>query len=301
MAAAAYPSQDSAKRQLHGYHRMARMMGKSDELAIFRKFNDVNMLSLLSLQAEILELRDDFYIICEGDEELGRDFSTSMLHLLQEKNDSGKNQYQALELIRDKIQQYIAQLSELHQPRDDYLASLRDWLKDRKGGYSKGIFKTKEAFIWEKKDFRGENTEHDLITVARPRGERDLFTKYVICPLVGLFHRIWGRRNLNKRYVIDEESGYVEYSEEKIDRAGTIISTIVASLLPAAAMSALFFINSLQERIHAMLGITAVFAILLAVMSNAKRIEIFTATATFAAVEAVFIGSTSVYFGGHTT
>jgi hypothetical protein len=72
---------------------MARMMGKSDELAIFRRFNDVNMLSLLSLQAEILELRDDLYDVCGDDEQSGEDFSISMLELLQKKGGRGHTQY----------------------------------------------------------------------------------------------------------------------------------------------------------------------------------------------------------------
>ena len=104
--ATGYPSLDPAKRQLHGYPRMARMMGKSDELAIFRRFNDVNVLSLLSLQAEILELRDNLYDICEVDEHLGGGFSNSMLRLLHAKDGGGKAQYEALACIRDKMQQY---------------------------------------------------------------------------------------------------------------------------------------------------------------------------------------------------
>ena len=174
----------------------------------------------------------------------------------------------------------VAQLSKLHQPRDDYLTSLREWLMDPKGGRSKGIFNGREAFIWDERDVRGEKVEHDLVTLATPRGERDLFTQYIIYPFLGLFHQIWGRRKLNKRFVIDEESGYVEYSEEKIDRVGTIISTTVASILPVIAVLGLFFVKSLVRRLYTMVGITAAFAILLAVMSNAKRIEIFAATAT---------------------
>jgi len=90
-------------RQLHGYHRLAGMMGKSDELAIFRRFNDMNMLSLLSLQAEILEQRDNLYMLCDGSR--GDAFSTSMLRM---KNDTGagKEQHDAIKVIRGKMQQY---------------------------------------------------------------------------------------------------------------------------------------------------------------------------------------------------
>jgi hypothetical protein len=151
---------------------------------------------------------------------------------------------------------------------------------DPDGGRSKGVFRGKEAFIWDKRDVRGEKIEHDLVTLATPKGERDVFTKWVIYPVMDIFHQVWGRRKLNKRYVLDEESGYVEYSEETIDRIGKIISTTVASILPVIAVLGLFFIKSLVVRIYAMIGITAAFAILLASMSNGKRIEIFAAVAT---------------------
>jgi hypothetical protein len=47
-------------------------------------------------------------------------------------------------------------------------------------------------------------------------------------------------------------------------------------------------------RIGLMIVFTAIFSVSLAVLTEAKRAEIFAATAAFAAVEVVFIGSTSV-------
>jgi len=171
-------------------------------------------------------------------------------------------------------------MSRLNKPRDDYLIKLREWLGDPTGGMTKGVFGGLEAFIWEDEDLRGEKIGHDLVTIAASQGERDIFTKIVIYPLIRFYHWLWGQSHLTKRYVVDEETGYVEYSEEKIDKAGTIISTTVASILPVIAVLGLFFIKSLVKRIYAMVGITAAFSILLASMSNAKRIEIFAATAT---------------------
>ena len=49
-----------------GYGKVAHIM--TSHLAIFRKFNDISMLTLLGLQADILHLRTRFRILCERDE-----------------------------------------------------------------------------------------------------------------------------------------------------------------------------------------------------------------------------------------
>jgi hypothetical protein len=89
-----------------GYHRMARMMGKSDNLAIFRRFNDLNMLSRLDLQAEIQSLREQLYTQCEEDSGQGRDFSTSMKKLRDSRRSNSPEQYELLLKIRARINEY---------------------------------------------------------------------------------------------------------------------------------------------------------------------------------------------------
>jgi hypothetical protein len=118
--------------------------------------------------------------------------------------------------------------------------------------------------------------------MATPKVERDYFTQAIIYPLVNLYHILWGRKNMHKRNVLDLESGVVDYDEEKIDRIGMVISTILASILPVIAVLGLFFVKDLPKRIYIMIGITGGFAGLLALLSNGKgkRIEIFAATAT---------------------
>ncbi|KAF2820084.1 hypothetical protein CC86DRAFT_374782 [Ophiobolus disseminans] len=285
----------------HGYNRMARMMGKSDNLAIFRRFNDLNMLTLLDLQSEIQVLRDRLYLQCEKDFEDGEKFSTSMAKLRGSPSTGNSAQLTLLSSIRTKMNEYnvlllqVSELSKLAKPHKSYLTRLRKWLGDRKGGMQDGVFEHLESWVWKEQDHRGEPTQHDFVTLAEPKVERDYFTRAVIYPLVTFYHVVWGRKHLNKQNAVDLESGVVEYDEEKLDRVGMVISTILASILPVIAVLGLFFVDDLLKRIYIMIGITGGFAGLLALLSNGKgkRIEIFAATATFAAVEVVFIGSTA--------
>jgi hypothetical protein len=168
-------------------------------------------------------------------------------------------------------------LGKLNQPRNEYLKSLKDWLKDIRGGNS--TLRGKEAFIWEPFDINNNSTKHDMVTIARSKGEQDVFTKALLLPSVNLYHRLWGHKRA-KNFIIDEESGMVEYSEEKLDKVGMVISTTLSSILPVVAVLALYGERDLLKRIYIMIAITATFAILLAIFSNARRIGIFAATAT---------------------
>ena len=54
-----------------GYGKLANLMALPDsDIAIFRKFGDATMLTLLGLQAEIVALRTRFWVLCESDERI---------------------------------------------------------------------------------------------------------------------------------------------------------------------------------------------------------------------------------------
>lgn len=49
------------------YHRLVRDMDRARSLAIFRRFDDINLLQLLALQAEIVDLKGLYELCCEAD------------------------------------------------------------------------------------------------------------------------------------------------------------------------------------------------------------------------------------------
>lgn len=95
---------------------------------------------------------------------------------------------------------------------------------------------------------------------------------------------------------IDVESGRVhDTNRSRTVRTcriiSRILSTVIASLVPALAILALNSVADTNNRIYMTIAFTAMFGGCLATFTNASMKEIFTATATFAAVEVVFIGS----------
>ena len=99
----AQPSQN----RLSGYHKLASLMGHhTDGLRIFRRFGRLNMLSLLSLQAELNDLESEFDDICQDDLDEGLQFHKGFSALSASKGTLNSFQYDKLVQIRDKLEVY---------------------------------------------------------------------------------------------------------------------------------------------------------------------------------------------------
>jgi hypothetical protein len=92
-----------------GYHRLANVMSNDASFAIFRNFNEINVLNLLSLQAEINDLRHKFGFLHRSDDVSNdatrREFSRRFLLLHRSEGDKGR-QYQTLLQLRSKMKEY---------------------------------------------------------------------------------------------------------------------------------------------------------------------------------------------------
>ena len=79
------------------------------------------------------------------------------------------------------------------------------------------------------------------------------------------------------------------YSEETVQRVVTVLSIIGAALLLEVAIVALYIVTNDHVRFGLIAVFTSVFAAALSLLSNARRVEMFGATAAYAAVLVVFL------------
>ncbi|THX44357.1 hypothetical protein D6D10_00414 [Aureobasidium pullulans] len=90
-----------------GYHRVADLMGQYPEIAIFRRFAALNIVNLLSLQAELVDLQVQFRDIWAEDDASSdldeQEFSTYFRKLRRSENSV---QNEMLLEIRKKLQEY---------------------------------------------------------------------------------------------------------------------------------------------------------------------------------------------------
>jgi hypothetical protein len=93
---------------MEGYPQISQLMQQHSELAIFRKFGDLNMLSLLHLQAEIMHLEENYHKLSKSDKESSsRAYrSQDWWSLTQLDCDGKREQWDALCELRKKLREY---------------------------------------------------------------------------------------------------------------------------------------------------------------------------------------------------
>jgi hypothetical protein len=165
----------------------------------------------------------------------------------------------------------VSELSRLPEPRESQLGELRGWLRDAKGG--KNFLTGFEFSTWREDDIS------NYVSMHTPISEGDTFTNFITYRMASIFHCIIGRQ-FEAGKIIDEEAGLTSYTDSRLTKASNLIAIIVSSTLPVLTIFVLNALQSTTIRLGLTVLFTALFSILLALFSSAKRAEIFAATAT---------------------
>ena len=86
-----------------------------------------------------------------------------------------------------------------------------------------------------------------------------------------------------------QQNGPIYYSENIVQNIVTIFSIICATLLLEAAIVALYLVTNIHVRFVLIAVFTTMFATALNFLSNARLVEMFGASAAYAAVLVVFL------------
>jgi hypothetical protein len=91
-----------------GYPQISQLMSQHSEMAIFRRFGNLNRLNTLHLQAELMHLEDKYYKLAEWDEKnSSRAYrSRDWWSLTQPDREGKKEQWETLLEIREKLKEY---------------------------------------------------------------------------------------------------------------------------------------------------------------------------------------------------
>ena len=77
----------------------------------------------------------------------------------------------------------------------------------------------------------------------------------------------------------DVESGIFMSRDSYFYRLANILGTVISSLIPIVAIIVLHVVSNMAARLGIVCGFTAIFSVSLASVTQARRIEIFAATA----------------------
>ena len=127
-------------------------------------------------------------------------------------------------------------------------------------------------------DQKAWSPEHsyDLLAI-RKRDNEDHFSGWLSDSVIPRFHKRIGSR-FRKPVPEDPESAVCEYSELHISRAVNIFGTVLASMIPITSIVILYFVQSNLARLSLSVAFTGIFSCCLAILTGARRVEIFAAT-----------------------
>ena len=148
-----------------------------------------------------------------------------------------------------------------------------------------------EKTIWD------TTNDNDFVTLFPRMLEKDAFTSALNGVLLDIYHRVWGQRrkvcNQNpytcKLILIEYHgqqtsspfpgTGFREYDEAHMMMISNSVGAILSSLLPTIAILVLYFVKRVIVRIGLTIIFTSIFSLALSLFTEAKKVEIFSATA----------------------
>ena len=160
-----------------------------------------------------------------------------------------------------------SQISTMPPPTRDRLSTLQDWLE--RPAYGNAFLRGVEARAWDR-----DTPIQDFISLSTTSKDQDPMTRWLRKFLPGTYHRIIG----HKLKTEDPDNATFDYKDDTVLVAIQVLSTILSSLAPTVSIFVLYFIKSTLVRLGLVLVFTSLFAVILSIFTNAKRVEIFAAT-----------------------
>lgn len=162
-------------------------------------------------------------------------------------------------------------LSEIKNPRSYDLEFLRSWFERPKMGNFPLRGPDQDAWSPDK--------TYDLLAIQR-RESSDPFSRWLADNLVPFFHNCFAKR-FKQPLPEDPESEVCQYSESHLATAVNIFGTVLSSILPITSIVVLHFVRDASIRLGLSVAFTAMFSCCLALVSRAKRVEIFAASSAY--------------------
>jgi hypothetical protein len=165
-------------------------------------------------------------------------------------------------------------LGHLGRPTKYNLDLLRNWFVRREMGNRPII--SDDRHTWD------AATEHDLV-VLEDAAFSDTLSCWVSGKVIPAYHRIVGKHH-KATVSWDTASEISWYSSSSVQYVIDILATTISCALPVGATIVLYFVQSMGARLGILTAFTSIFAFSLALLTSAKRVEIFAATTAYVSV-----------------
>ncbi|KAH6663075.1 hypothetical protein B0J14DRAFT_280064 [Halenospora varia] len=282
-------------KPVNGFPRVADKIASDPDktTTIYRRYDRLSARNLLFLEAEIAELEaqqnkydnDDLVAINQVGIECHSDW-TKFERYANEKDGNGKHtqQRQAVRMelalkIKGKLKEYHEALA-VHQtllnskpPASTTVKAMRNWFLDINSGKM-----DPRPQLWGSSETKYDDI-HDLVALRVP-ADQDRLSDFIF-------------NNFGVFFQTEAHDGHSAYiSERSIAKCVAIISSILSAILLFGSITSLYFVHNHYALLGMLGGWTVLFATCVGWLTNARRDQIFAATAAYAAVLVVFVSGT---------
>ncbi|KAF2652005.1 hypothetical protein K491DRAFT_781433 [Lophiostoma macrostomum CBS 122681] len=268
-----------------GYPALAAWIARDpdSETFVFRKFDRLGARNILHLQSKLIALEHDIDQLDEQARQ-SKDFASqqssrrweTLMERSQDSTRPEKERVEKLEELQGLLKNYYevlllhAQIADLKGPSSRVLTAFRHYLEGR-------AFKGDGLPIisGRAKDFLADKS--DLVSLRR-LAEEDLLSRLL------QDHWVFQKRTNN-----DPLDCTTTYKNRHVVHTVTAISMVLAALLLIGAIISLHFVTRSRTKLGLVTVYMLLFAMSVALLTNARRAEVFAATAAYAAVLVVFV------------
>ncbi|KAI1180525.1 hypothetical protein F4777DRAFT_597335 [Nemania sp. FL0916] len=285
-----------------GYVRLAEYMNLHPQLAIFRRFGTLANQTLLYYQAEIAELEHHLKQVREEDEQSddehrklsARSWYNLCQSSLEDQDYSQQGQHELVMRLRKLMAEYHQALYfhkealALRSPHEKILGDLREWMRRPIMGNIQIM-----SCDWRTWTI----CDDDLITFEN--SVMDRFTYLMTYTIIDIYHKLVGRHihAARQKTILplnhSDHHHTVTYRLKSIRRFTRVLTVLTAPTLPVAGIVILYIVKNMAVRLGIIAILTSLFSLSMSLLTMASLQEIFAATAAFAAVLVVFLGSTT--------
>ncbi|KAF7508402.1 hypothetical protein GJ744_009255 [Endocarpon pusillum] len=292
-----------ATEQKRGYQQLADFIAWDRNLAIFPRFCSANMLCLLHMQAEICELEERLEDLGHvnnnntfSDEKRRRlCYDWSVLKELGSESPEKK----LLAELRIKLAQYNQALTDQitlaaqKPPERSDMSYLQYWLQHPQGGAS--ALRGPGSMTWSDLEDCGRRSLDDFVSLSPSRDVERTLTQWMLDALWPILRHLPRGVMPEREFGPHDESGKSAFTSMGDSRLfGSIadqISSFVATTLILIPVITLHFVQSADARLIIIVVFSLAFQGLVVLATEAKRSEVFAATAAFVAIQVVYVGS----------
>ncbi|KAF2494499.1 hypothetical protein BU16DRAFT_41192 [Lophium mytilinum] len=286
------PETIKPKQHLQGFPSLSALLASDHDLQVFRRFDRLASRNLLYLQAEILDLETRLDELDAADLEVANAEESEWMEVkltarcwesFAEKAENGEERevekMKLVKLIRERMAEYqdalIRQstILNLDKPNPRVKSGIIGWFEQNRPlvGHGRNLFDGK--------------SKNDIVALRTPP-DQDRLTMFLQNRL-GYFLR-------NRKKAKDgpaDWDGMHYFHETIIGRIVSFFSVFLAALLLVGAITSLYFVSNASSRMVLLAVFTTLFAASVGVLTNSRKVDIYAATAAYAAVLVVFIGN----------